>query len=178
MQLAIIVAMGKNRVIGVNNQLPWHLPADLKHFKQLTSGHPVLMGRKTYQSIGKPLPNRSNIVISRQTDFAAPSCLLAASLAEAIKLAEPADQCFIIGGASLYSEASPLADVIYLTEVDIEIAGDTYFPALNNNDWQEVERVSHQRDEKNQYDYAFVQLIRKTIVDYPAGELEQELKDL
>ncbi len=159
--LSIIVAMAKNRVIGRDNQLPWHLPADLRHFKQTTMGHPIIMGRKTYESIGRPLPGRQNIVITRNPDFQAEGCLVVHSLQEALAAVPEAEEVFIIGGASLYREALPLADRIYLTLVDAEVEGDTFFPELDASEWQEVRRETFAPDEKNPFGYAFIEFVRK-----------------
>lgn len=161
-RLAAIVAMAENRIIGVNNQLPWHLPADLKHFKTLTTGHTIIMGRKTYLSIGKPLPNRTNIVISRDPDFNAEGCLVAHSLEDAIVLGKKNEQemLFIIGGATLYEQAMLYVDRLYITLVHQYIEGDTSFPLLDTHNWQEIERERFEADEKNQYAYSFLTLER------------------
>ncbi|MBK0404586.1 dihydrofolate reductase [Adhaeribacter sp. BT258] len=157
--IALVVAMAENNVIGKNNQLIWHLPADLKHFKNLTTGHPIIMGRKTYESIGKPLPNRTNIVITRQEDFKPEGCLVAHSLPEALMLAQQLDaNIFVIGGAEIYKQAMFLADTIYLTEVHHEFEGDTFFPEIDTLLWVETDREEHKADDKNPYDYAFVTL--------------------
>ncbi|KAA9332644.1 dihydrofolate reductase [Adhaeribacter soli] len=157
--IALIVAMAENNVIGKNNQLIWHLPADLKHFKNLTTSHPIIMGRKTYESIGKPLPNRTNIIVTRQQDFKAEGCLVAHSFSDALMLAQQLDSdIFVIGGAEIYKQALFLADTIYLTEVHHEFEGDTIFPEIDPLLWVETDRQEHQADEKNPYDYAFVTL--------------------
>ena len=157
--IALVVAMAENRVIGKENKLIWHLPADLKHFKNLTTGHPIIMGRKTFESIGKPLPNRTNIVITRQTDFEAEGCLVAHSLSEALMMAQQMDSdIFVIGGAEIYKQAMFLADTIYLTEVHHTFEGDTFFPEIDSVLWQETSREEHSADEKNTYNYAFVTL--------------------
>jgi len=155
--IALVVAMAENRVIGKNNQLIWHLPADLKFFKNLTTGHPIIMGRKTYESIGKPLPNRTNIVITRQPDFKAEGCLVAHSLNEALMMAQQLDsEIFVIGGAEIYRQAMFLADTIYLTKVHHQFEGDTFFPEIDSILWKEVSREKHEPDEKNSYPYSFV----------------------
>jgi len=157
--IALVVAMAENRVIGKNNQLIWHLPADLKHFKNLTTGHPIIMGRKTFESIGKPLPNRTNIVVTRQEDFRPEGCLVAHSLSEALMMAQQLDaEIFVIGGAEIYKQAMFLADTIYLTEVHQEFEGDTFFPEIDTLLWIETDREEHKADEKNPYDYDFVTL--------------------
>ncbi len=128
MKIAIVVAMAANRVIGRDNQLPWHLPADLKHFKQLTLGKPVVMGRKTYASIGRPLPERTNIVVTRDRDYEAPGCVVVHSLDEALAAAGEAAEVMVIGGAGIYRQVLPRTDTLYLTEVHAEFEGDTLFP--------------------------------------------------
>ncbi|WP_259016987.1 dihydrofolate reductase [Emticicia fluvialis] len=163
--ISIIVAIAENRAIGKNNQLLWRLSTDLKHFKTLTSGHAIIMGRKTFESIGKPLPNRTNIVITRSdkvSDDA--SVLIADSIDKAIELtkqAQGADEIFIVGGGNIYEQALSITDKIYLTEVKVSIEGDTYFPELSADEWQEVSRVAHQKDEKNEFDFDIVELERK-----------------
>jgi dihydrofolate reductase len=155
--IALVVAVAENRVIGKENKLIWHLPADLKYFKQLTSGHPIIMGRKTYESIGRPLPNRTNIVITRQADFKAEGCLVANSLTDALMLAQQLDEnIYVIGGAEIYKQAMFLADTIYLTEVHHSFEGDTFFPEIDTILWEETAREDHQPDEKNAYAYSFV----------------------
>ncbi|MFH1145885.1 MAG: type 3 dihydrofolate reductase [bacterium] len=159
MIISIIVAMSLNRVIGKDNKLPWHLSADLKHFKELTTGHSVIMGRKTYESIGKPLPKRVNIVLSRNTVF--PNDVITVkSLQEALAMVEDNQEVFIMGGASVYQEALPLASKIYLTFVQANITGDTYFPEIDMNVWQEVKKHNFPSDQQNPYCYSFVVLQR------------------
>jgi dihydrofolate reductase len=160
-RLSIIVAMAKNRVIGVNNRLPWHLPADLKHFKSLTMGHHIVMGRKTYESIGKPLPGRTSVVVTRNADYAPPGVIVSNSLEAAISACGNDEEIFVIGGAELYRQAIALADRIYLTEIDADISGDSHFTELDLISWQETGRVSHEPDEKNLYPYHFVVYDRK-----------------
>jgi len=160
MILSLIVAMAQNRVIGRNNRLPWHLPADLKWFKQITLGKPILMGRKTHESIGRPLPGRTNIVITRRHDYPAEGCIVAHSLAEAVTAAGTAEEIIVIGGASLYAQVLPWAARIYLTLVQAEPAGDTWFPALDPQDWQEVWREDHPADARHAYPYSFLRLER------------------
>jgi dihydrofolate reductase len=160
--IAIIVAMSENRVIGKNNQLPWHLPADLKHFKGLTTGHPVVMGRKTYDSIGKPLPNRPNLLITRQLGYFVEGALVVHDLAEALKKARNLDeQVFIIGGSEIFTQALPLVDALFITWVHAEVEGDVYFPELHPDEWQEVERERKEADEKHAYGYSFVKMVRR-----------------
>jgi len=161
--LSIIVAMSRHRVIGLNNSLPWRLPADLKRFKRLTMGHTLLMGRKTLQSIGRLLPGRTIVVITRQKDFAAEGVLVAHSIDEALKLAA-GDEVFIAGGAQIYHQTLPLADRLYLTIIDAEFAGDAYFPALDESDWQLLSEERHDPSEANPYSYRFLVYERKTVV--------------
>ena len=156
MMIAAIAAMSENRVIGRDNQLPWHLPADLQHFKQLTLGKTILMGRKTYQSIGKPLPNRRNIIITRDVNFSAAGCETANSIPAALALATDQEEIFIIGGAELYRAMLPVTQRIYLTLVHHVCTGDTFFPELPSTEWQERECIKHPADEKNQYAFDFM----------------------
>ena len=153
--------MDRNGLIGKNNQLPWHLPADLKHFKQVTMGKPVIMGRKTFESIGKPLPGRVNIVLTSRTMYQSPGCIVANSLDAAIEAAGPVSEVMIIGGAALYKDALPRVDRIYLTEVQAELEGDTWFPSLNESEWVVVQQTEHSADETNPYGYVFKTLDRK-----------------
>ncbi len=160
MKLSIIVAVAENGVIGHNNQLIWHLPEDLKMFKRLTSGHPIIMGRKTFESIGKPLPNRTSIIITKNPEFQIEGCITVHSLEEAIEAANEIEEneAFIIGGAEIYRLALPFADTIYLTEVHHAFEGDTFFPAIDKDIWEEVNRTDHDIDEKHLYKYSFVKL--------------------
>lgn len=135
MTISVIVAIAQNNVIGANNQLLWHISADLKRFKALTTGHTVIMGRKTYQSIGRPLPNRKNIVISRNASFIAEGCTVCTSLNEAIKLCANETEVFIMGGGEIYRQALPLANKLYLTKVHGSYNGDTFFPEIDTNKW-------------------------------------------
>lgn len=155
MRLSIIVAMSENRVIGRDNQLPWHLPADLKRFKQLTTGHAVIMGRKTFDSIGKPLPNRRNIIVTRDRDFRAGGIDIAHSLDEAIALARHEEEVFIAGGAEIFREAASGADRIYLTLVHANVEGDVFFPDIDWNEWTLVEDERHEADEAHAYAMSF-----------------------
>lgn len=166
MRLALIVAMAENRVIGVNNNLPWYLPEDLKYFKSVTMGKPIIMGRKTFESIGKPLPGRTNIVISRNTELESDGCSVVSTLEDAIQLSESisliegVSEAIVIGGAQIYSLALPLVERIYLTEVHAEVAGDTRFPEFERKDWQEIGRETFYAEGDNPYDYSFVVLDR------------------
>ncbi len=161
MRIALIAALARNRVIGRDNQLPWRLSADLQHFKALTMGKPIVMGRKTYESIGKPLPGRTNIVVTRDENYNAEGCVVVHSIDEALQAADGADEVMIMGGANLYSQLLPRADRLYLTEVQADVPGDAWFPELVASEWQELERESHPADEKNEFDYDFVVLARR-----------------
>lgn len=154
-RINLIAAVADNGVIGNAGALPWHLPADLKHFKQLTVGKPVVMGRKTYESIGKPLPGRHNIIITRQRDFVAAGCTVVHSLAEALTAADPAPDVMVIGGAELYAQTLLLADRLLLTEVHVDAAGDTLFPTFSKGDWRQTSRVQHP-PEAGRPGYSFV----------------------
>ncbi len=142
-RVSVIAALARNGVIGIENRLPWRLPEDLAHFKSLTLGHPILMGRKTFESLGRPLPGRTNIVITRNRDYCRDGCLVADSIPAALALCADADEIFFIGGADLYAQAIPLADRLYLTEVDIEAMGDAWFPDYDKHMFREVSREPH-----------------------------------
>lgn len=161
MRISAIFAMSKNRVIGRNNQLPWHLPADLKHFKTVTMGKPILLGRKTYQSIGHALPGRCNVVITHDTSFQAPGCVVAHSTATALDAVAYSDEVFVIGGALLYQQMLPRTQRLYMTLVDHVFEGDAFFPEFDMNEWLEVDRADFLPDENNQYSYSFIILDRK-----------------
>lgn len=163
MQISIIVAVSDNGVIGKDNQLIWRLPDDLKRFKRLTLGHPMIMGRKTYDSIGKPLPGRTSIVISRNPDLAIEGVLVANSLSEAIEKARltGTDEAFIIGGGNIYEQSLDMADKIYLTEVHTVIQGDTFFQMPVKELWQEIERTTHPEDERHSFSFDFVDLVKR-----------------
>lgn len=162
MKLSMIVATAQNRVIGRDNALPWYLPNDLKYFKQTTLGKPVIMGRKTYESIGKPLPGRTNIVITRQTDYQPEGVKVVHSVAEARDLAESVclidgqEEAMIMGGAEIYTLALPDADRLYLTEVHADVDGDAYFPEYDKTEWQEISREDFSAEGPNPYNYSFV----------------------
>lgn len=153
--------MDPNRVIGYRNDLPWRLPNDLKLFKEITTGKPIIMGRKTYESIGRPLPNRRNIVITGQKEYVAQGIDIVHSLSEAIKLCESEEEVMIIGGATIYQEALHLCHRMYVTEVLKEFTGDTWFPAYKKNEWVETRKEVHQEDERHDADYQFIVLDRK-----------------
>jgi len=159
-RIALIAAMTENRVIGRENRLPWRLSADLRRFKSLTMGKPVIMGRKTYESIGKPLPGRSNIVVTRDRDYRAQGCRVVHSLEQALEAAAGHDEVMVIGGAQLYRQTLDRAERMYLTLVKTELDGDALFPQIEMRHWRELERESHRADEKNEYDYDFVTLER------------------
>lgn len=154
-RISVISALAKNRVIGINNTLPWRLPEDLKYFKSLTLGHHILMGRKTYESIGKPLPGRTTVIITRGTFPAPDGVKIAHSLQEAIDVCGDDQEIFFVGGAELYAQALPLADRLYLTEIQSEVAGDAWFPAFDKNQWREASR-DRRHEEKNGMEYHFV----------------------
>ncbi len=164
MKLAMIVAMANNNVIGLNNDMPWHLPADLQWFKKTTLGSPIIMGRKTYESIGRPLPGRLNIILSRDTELEIEGCSVVNSLEDAIKTAEEADntkdEIFITGGAHLYNKFLAEADTLYLTLIDAELEGDTFFPDYTKYNWQEKQRIENPADDKNPYALTFIKLER------------------
>jgi dihydrofolate reductase len=155
MKISLILAMGRNRVIGRDNQLPWHLPADLAHFKATTMGKPILMGRKTWESIGKALPGRLNIVLTGQAGYTAEGATVVNSIDNAIAACESADELMVIGGAAVYEALLPVAQKIYLTLVDEEFEGDTFFPQIDEQEWREESREDHSTDDKNAYDYSF-----------------------
>lgn len=156
MQISIIVAMSENRVIGINNQLPWHLPADLQHFKSITMGKPILMGRKTFDSIGRPLPGRQNIVVTRDPNFSPEQVTVAHSPEAALTAASDHDEVMVIGGASFYAQMLPQASRLYLTVVHQSIEGDAYFPELNESEWETIESIRHPTDTSNPVAYSFL----------------------
>ncbi|WP_313373521.1 dihydrofolate reductase [Chishuiella sp.] len=153
----IVVAKASNNVIGAKNDLIWHLPNDLKHFKNLTSGHPIIMGRKTYESLGKPLPNRTNIVITRDSNWTSDGIVKENSLEKAIDTALKIDEdIYIIGGGNIYKQAMEFTDILFITEVHHEFDGDTYFPEIDTDDWEEIKRENFKKDEKHPFAYSFV----------------------
>lgn len=157
MTISLIVAISKNRAIGIDNQIPWYLPADLKYFKRTTLGHHILMGRKSYLSIGKPLPRRTNLVLTRNTFFTAAGIQVVHSIEEGIELAKAAgeDELFIIGGGEIYRQSMELVDRMYITEVDIETEGDTFFPKIDESRWELSSEEYHEADERNKWNYCF-----------------------
>lgn len=154
-RLNLIAALGRNGVIGIGNRLPWHLSEDLRHFKALTLGYPVLMGRKTFESLGRPLPGRRNIVVTRNAEWQPAGAEVAHSLEQALALCRGAQEVFFIGGADIYRQALPLAQRLYLTEVDASPEGDAFFPAFDRARWRESAR-DRRHDEGSGLDYAFV----------------------
>ncbi len=158
--LSLIVAMDNNRLIGCNNQLPWHLPADLAHFKAVTMGKPILMGRKTYDSIGRALPGRRNIVLSRSEDLNIDGVEVVTTPELALQLVGNDNELFVIGGSTVYELMLAHADKIYLTIVDGEFTGDAWFPAIPDSQWQQLDVVERPADEKNKYDCRFITLQR------------------
>jgi dihydrofolate reductase len=162
-KLSLIWAMDQNRLIGNNNSLPWYLPADLAFFKRTTMGKPMIMGRKTFDSIGRPLPGRQNIVITRDSTFSAQGCDIANSIEEAMSLvSEEKQEAMLIGGASLYLQMLAQADTLYLTQIHHAFSGDTWFPEMDMSQWSEVYREDFEADEKNLHAYSFMQYQRKT----------------
>ena len=157
MIVSLIAAMDRNRLIGNKNQLPWHLPADLAHFKQVTMGKPIIMGRKTYESIGRPLPGRTNIVLTRDDGYQAEGIVLASSLEQAIdRASEDSDEVMIIGGSNIYEQALGSSDRLYLTLVEEAFEGDAWFPEIDMGQWREVSSESHVADANNPVDYRFM----------------------
>ena len=161
MIISLIAAMSRNRVIGKNNKLPWKLSADLKRFKGITSGKPVIMGRKTFESIGRPLPDRTNIIITRDKNYKAEGCAVAYSATEALKEASKSNEVMIIGGEQIFKEFLPIANRMYLTLIDEDFEGDAYFPEYDVNEWKEVSREEHS---DNSLKYSFVNLERKSLL--------------
>ena len=157
MKISMIAAMAHDRVIGKDNQMPWHLPAVLAHFKRVTLGKPVLMGRKTFESIGRPLPGRRNLVISRNPGYQAEGIEVVDSVEAALALlvSSAVEELMVIGGGHLYAEMLPSADRLYLTQIDLAVEGDTRFPAFDDGQWQRIDCESHPADEKNPHPYSF-----------------------
>ena len=153
--------MDKKGVIGHEGDLPWHLSADLKHFKAITMGKPLIMGRKTHESIGRPLPGRKNIIMTRSPGFFAEGCTVVQSLDDAFQAAGDVEEVMIMGGSAIYDQSLTGTDRLYLTEVHADVSGDVYFPEFNKSEWVELERENHSADERNDFDYSFVVLERK-----------------
>ena len=160
MKISLIAAMARHRVIARGGRLPWHMPTDLQYFKRMTLGKPVIMGRKTYEAMGKALPERQNIVVTRQVGYQATDCEVVGSLDEALILVQTAEEVMVIGGGQLYQLALAQADRMYLTFIDAEIEGDVYFPEWNPSEWQEVSCDAHLADAENPYPFRFVILER------------------
>jgi dihydrofolate reductase len=160
MDISLVVAMDRNRVIGRHNRLPWRLPADLRHFKRITMGHPIVMGRRTWESIGRPLPGRRNIVVSRQPGYSAEGAVVVDSFEAAKEAAGDCRELMVIGGARLYARALAEANRIYLTEIHAEFEGDTWFPELSQDEWACVSREDFDKDDANPYEYSFMVLER------------------
>jgi dihydrofolate reductase len=159
--ISLIVAMARNRVIGAGNKIPWHLPNELKLFRSLTMGHPIVMGRRTYESIGRLLPGRTTVIVTRQADYHVPGAVVAHSIEEALDACKGDAEVFVTGGAELFRETLPIADRIYLTVVDAEPAGDTFMPHFDTADWVETRAQTFPADEKHAHGYRFAVLERK-----------------
>lgn len=155
--ISFVVAMDKNRVIGKNNDLPWRLPADLAYFKRVTMGNPIIMGRKTHESIGRVLPGRENIIVTRNEDYQASGCEVLHHIDDIKRLdKENEEELFVIGGAELFRELLPIADRLYVTHIHHEFEGDTFFPSVSWSEWKVISREQGVKDEKNPYDYEYV----------------------
>lgn len=161
MILSLILAIGKNNEIGFGNKLPWHLPDDLKRFKETTREHSVIMGRKTYESIGRLLPERKNIIITRDKSYRAEGAVIVSSIEEAIKECENEDEAFVIGGGEICKLALPYASQMYLTHVDTELPADSFFPEFDQKEWRVTSEEFHSKDEKHLYDFTFKRYERK-----------------
>ena len=161
MIISITVAMDKKGVIGLEGDLPWHLSADLKRFKAMTMGKPLIMGRKTHESIGRPLPGRKNIILTQSQEFKAEGCTVVHSLEEALLAAGEVDEVMIMGGSGIYDQSLDRANRLYITEVHADVRGDVYFPEFDIGEWVEIEREDHSADDKNDFDYSFVVMERK-----------------
>ncbi len=161
MSVAILVAMAKNRTIGIDNTLPWRCPEDLQHFKRLTMGHHMIMGRKTFESIGKALPGRTTVVLTRDATLQIDGCLIANSLQQALELCANDAQIFIVGGAEIYAQSLPVADTLYITEIQQNVTGDAHFPEFDKTGWTETAREVRCQDQPEPLDYHFVTYRRK-----------------
>jgi dihydrofolate reductase len=153
--IGLVVAVDNNNVIGKDNKLIWHLPADLKMFKELTMGAPIVMGRKTFESIGKPLPGRTTVIITRNPEYKVEGCIVALSLKEGLSMVGKEPKVYVIGGGEIFKEAMPLADKLYLTRIHHSFEGDVYFPEVDMNQWEEESRQDFEPDEKNAFSYSF-----------------------
>lgn len=156
MNISLLVAMAANRTIGIHNTLPWRIPEDLKRFKALTLGHHLIMGRKTYDSIGRPLPGRTTVIVSRNHRLQVAGCLVAHSLPEAIALCRDDAEIFVVGGAEIYAQALPLADTLYITEIQQDVVGDAHFPVFDRTQWRQTAREIHHQTEPQPLEYHFV----------------------
>ena len=157
MTLSAIVATAKNGIIGKDNEIPWYLPADFAYFKRITLNHHIIMGRNCYESIGRPLPKRTNIIVTRNPFYIATGCITVHSITEGVKIAKQngETEAFIIGGGEIYKQTMQLLDKIYLTEVDLDTEGDVFFPEFNPAEWHLISEEKHEKDEKNEWDYTF-----------------------
>ncbi len=160
MKISLIVAMANNRAIGLHNKMPWHLSSDLKKFKQITMGSPILMGRKTFESIGRPLPGRTNIIVSRNSEYTQSGCVVFNSIKEAIASCQQYDEIFVIGGAKFYEAMLPVADKLYLTQINKTFDADTFFPVINRDEWSEIAREDISDDPSVDFSYSFITLER------------------
>jgi len=158
--ITIIAAIADNYALGKNNSLIWHLPADLKRFKHITHGHHIIMGRKTFESLGKPLPNRTTIIITRNKNYTAAGCMITHSLSEALDVAKADENPYILGGAEIYKQAIDLADALDLTFVHHKFKADAFFPKIDHRIWKETSRQDFSADDKNKYDFSFVKYLR------------------
>jgi len=158
MKISLIVAMASNRAIGLNGQMPWHLSADLQRFKQITMGSPIMMGRKTFDAIGRPLPGRENLIISRNGDYEQSGCRVFTSIESGLDYASGCDELFVIGGATLYEALLPTADYLYLTLINRSFEGDTYFPEIDYKGWRELSREDIEDDASVNFTYSFLKL--------------------
>ena len=161
MKTTLIAAIANNNALGKDNDLIWHLPEDLKRFKKTTSGHYIIMGRKTFESIGKPLPNRTTVIISRNKEYRAAGCIVVNSLEKALQISKEEEEVFVIGGAQIYKQAIQIADKLDITEVHESFEADVYFPEIDKNKWRESKRDYFKADTNNKHDYSFVTYVKK-----------------
>ncbi|MBI2559023.1 type 3 dihydrofolate reductase [Candidatus Woesearchaeota archaeon] len=161
MIISLIVAMDENRVIGYKNKLPWNLPSELKYFRETTKGKPVIMGRRTYESIGRPMPERLNIIATRDKNYKADNCIVVNSKEDAVKAAKGSNEIMVIGGAEIYKLFLPIADRLYITKVHGSFNGDTYFPEFDEGEWVKIKEKFVDKDKENEYSYTIVVLERK-----------------
>ena len=169
MRINVVVALDRLGTIGREGALPWRLPADLRRFREITLGHPIIMGRRTHESIGRPLPDRLNIVLTTDPEFRAPGCVVVPSLDAALAVCSEVDEVMVVGGARVYAASLPLASRLFLTEVDAATPGDVRFPAFAREEWVEVSRTSQAADEKNEFAYDFVVLERREVAPYSSS---------